>query len=241
MADPLSETQDLQAISEPGRERIVRQALEGRVKRKKLLPKNSPANIAPSKIAAACGEAMLKRAAGEGISGAAAPGLGEGPVTSGGPEIPGVTHPDPTMMDKIKGWAGAHMPAMSSITGDPAQYGKAWDALRQGHYGEAAGAVPWQGWAGAGAAVGIPALMAYLHSQRRRPEAEEEKYSLAIGAPMAAGPSSVAKVMRNASYGASAGGFKPSCRTDSGNGYTDKKAAEALAYPALCSAKQAGI
>jgi len=253
MSDPLSETQDLQAITEDGRTRIVNQAIEGR-KRKKRLVRDTPANIAPSKIAAACGIAMLKRSAmlgpdmpddqitGEtgigGPSGAPAPGLDIPEPPSTPLEPPAAAKP--SWLERFRPTheqIAAHPQAaefgqrlgtgLRSVTGAPEQYGKAWDALRQGNFGQAASAVPWQGYAGAGAAIGIPALLSYMHSKRRQRQEDPEKYG------------AVLTTYHNASYGADAGGFKPSVRTDDENGWSDKKASyrlQALAYPALCAA-----
>lgn len=54
--------------------------------------------------------------------------------------------------------------------------------------------------------------------KRKKKKTEKEAYSkLAMLVP------SVSKVLNNASYGADAGGFKPSVPTDSGNGWADAK------------------
>jgi hypothetical protein len=233
MSDPLSETQDLQAISEPGRERIVQQAIAGRHKRKKLLPRDTPANIAPSKVAAACGAALLKRSGMEDIP----PEQGVSPFGTGwSPAMGQRVLPNPAYSGVGPGWS----PAMGQQKPPTGFWGGLWHALMHP-------SVPPPGWRSEAPPMGqrvlpnpaysgvgnvgtrIGALNAHMGLASKL---GTKSGAAMIGAPAAAGPTSVAKVMHNASYGASAGGFTPSVRTDSGNGHIDKKAA----YPALAKA-----
>ena len=125
MADPLSDMQNEQLLDNPTQQQAVQDALKAR-RRKKLLPRNSPANIAPSKIARACGEEMLRKQADSGIGSCAAPNCvsaappphqdmppaGKMPVTPSDPRVP---PPVPATVGMQK---GAALPSLvGAVTG----------------------------------------------------------------------------------------------------------------------------